>query len=151
MPVDLGILVTGIAATLCLVFGRGDFLRHVLFIAWATIALETMAGVRMSFMVMTMALLDLLIAAVALARVHHDQENYRARFIGFVSMALMPLHWTISATQGAVSWVLYASVVNAGFVAQCLTMMGWFDGVGRSIRSLFRRGDRVHSLRRRGW
>lgn len=150
MSVDLGILVTGIAATLCLVFGRGDFLRHVLFIAWATIALETMAGVRMSFMVMTMALLDLLIAAVALARVHHDQENYRARFIGFVSMALMPLHWIMSATKGEVSWLLYALIANAGFVAQCLTLMGWFDGVGNSFRSLFHRAWGLHHFRRGG-
>jgi hypothetical protein len=123
-------------------------MRHVLFIAWATILFETMAGVRMSFMVTTMALLDLLSAAVALGRVHHDPHNYRARFIGFVSMALMPLHWIISVTQGDVSWVLYAAIVNAGFVAQCLTLMGWFDGVGRSIRGFVARISGVYSYRR---
>jgi hypothetical protein len=148
--IDIGILVTGVVATACFVFGRGKWLRHVLMIAWLVTALEAFFGVGRSFVVLTLALLDLTIAGTAVIRVTHDPSRIDARTVGGLSMALMPAHFVMSVSLGNVNWTLYAVACNLVFILQCLTAGGWLDGMGRSIAGILRRMRPVRVLRRRG-
>lgn len=136
---DIGVMITGIAAFAALGFGRGKWLRHLLFISWATIALASVMGMTMSTIVFCMAMLDITIAGAAVIIATHDPARYDARAIGTVSMALIPAHWTMSITQGAADWTLYAAACNAGFVFQCLIIGGWLDGVASFFGRFFRR------------
>lgn len=145
---DIGLTVTFLAVAPAFWFGRGKWLRHLLLLSWLTVTLEKIAEIQMATIVFSMTVLDLMIAGAALVVATHDHARYDARVIGSISMALMPGHWVMAATQGAGSWTLYAAAVNAGFVLQCLVIGGWLDGVGRSIGRLFARLRPVHLFRR---
>ena len=144
---DLGILITGAAAGLAFVPGRGKWLRHLLVISWAATAIAAGSGVSMAGVVFIMAMCDLVIAGAAVTIATNDPNRIDARFVGGLSMALMPLHWVMAWSQGSASWLLYASACNAAFVIQCLTVGGWLDGVGRSLGRFFHRFRPVRSLR----
>lgn len=145
---DIGILVTGIAAAIAFLQGRGLWLRHVLMLSWLVIGLETFAVLNMATVVFTMVMLDFIIAGTALVIVTHDPNRIDAKVVGGISMALMPAHWIVSITHGNVDWFLYASACNAAFVLQCLVVRGWLDGVGRSVDRFFNRFVRVSFFRR---
>lgn len=137
--IDIGILVTGIAAGTAFVWGRGKWLRHLLLLSWASIAVAATGGAQMSTIVFLMTMMDLIIAGTAVSIVTHDPKRNDARIVGAVSMALMPAHWVVAMTQGEIDWTLYASAVNAAFVIQCLIVRGWLDGLGRSIARIVSR------------
>lgn len=144
---DIGMVITGFAAFAVLAFGRGKWLRHLLFLSWSTVALAVAAGVSMSTVVFTMTILDISIAGAAVIIATHAPPRYDARAVGAVSMALIPAHWAMSITQGAADWTLYAAACNAGFVLQCLIVGGWLDGVASFLGRVIRRFDPVRSLR----
>jgi hypothetical protein len=144
---DIGLLITGLAALAAFAFGNGKWLRHLLLLSWLSSVLETVAGVQMPTMVFSMTMMDIVIAGAALVVATHDHKRYDARVIGGISMALMPAHWVMSVTHGAGNWTLYASAVNAGFVLQCLTIGGWLDGVGRIIARIVARLRPIHLFR----
>lgn len=145
---DIGILATGIAAALALVLGRGVWLRHLLAIAWTMVTIETLAGVPKDAMVFSIAVTDLVIALAALARATQDRSRIDARWIGAISLLLMVAHWLMSVSQGLPPWWLYASIVNIGFILQCLIIGGWLDHVGRSVGRVVARLNPVHLFRR---
>ena len=122
-------------------------MRHVLMIAWLVAAMEAFVGVGRSFIVLTLALLDMMIAGTALIRVTHDPTRVDTKTIGGLSMAMMPAHFIMSASLGNVNWTLYAAACNFVFILQCLTAGGWLDGMGRSIAGIFRRVHPVRDLR----
>lgn len=144
---DVGILATGIAAALAFLPGRGKWLRHLLLISWTATAVAATLGVSMAGIVFIMTMLDLVIAAAALTISTHDQSRLDARFVGGVSMALMPLHWVMSWSEGGASWTLYAAACNAGFILQCLIVGGWLNGVGRGLGRFLHRIRPLHFLR----
>lgn len=146
---DIGIILTGIIAVACFLFGRGEWLRHVLLMSWLVTLSESLGGVSRDLTVLTMAVLDLTVAGVALARVTHDPTRRDAQVVGGLSMALMPAHFVISASLGNVNWTLYASACNLVFILQCLTAGGWLDGMGRGITGFVDRFSPVRSLRGR--
>lgn len=148
---DPGILVTGIAAWAAFLWRRGVWiwrepdlehkfwLRHMLLLLWAVITVETVARAYMATVVATQAIMDLAVAGTALAVATHNPARVDARIIGGISMALMPLHWTMAFFHGKPNWALYAIICNMGFIAQCLILGGWLDGVGRCISNLLSR------------
>jgi len=142
--IDAGIALTGFAAASCLAFGRGQWLRRVLFAAWLSGALLTAGGATKSEYVLGMASIDLAIAVVALVRFTQDTSKREAQIVGALSMAMMPAHFIMAASHGAADWTLYASACNAIFVLQCLTAGGWLDGLGRGIAGIW---NRVHPVR----
>lgn len=145
---DIGILTAGAAAFVAFVWGRGEWLRHILLLSWIAVSLEALAGVNMATVVFTMASLDLLIAGAALIIATDDPRRKDARIVGGISMALMPAHWIMAITHGQPNWTMYAIGCNVGFVIQCLIVRGWLDGVGRSIGSFFARVRPVFAIRR---
>lgn len=147
---DIGLLVTGAAVILAYHKGRGTWLRRLLLISWAASFGATLANAPMSSTVFMMTVMDGLIAGVALTICTRDPNRYDARAVGAVSMAMMPAHWVMAATQGAPNWTLYAAACNAGFVFQCLIAGGWLDGMGRSVGRLFRWRGPSNSVRDRG-
>jgi len=144
---DLGILITGAAAGLAFVPQRGKWLRHLLVISWVGTAVAAAVGVSMSGIVFMIAMFDLIIAGAAVTIATNDPDRVDARFVGGLSMALMPLHWVMAWSQGNASWLLYASACNGVFVIQCLTVGGWLDGVGRGLGRFFHRFRLVRPLR----
>lgn len=136
---DIGVLITGIAALAAFFFGRGKWLRHSLLLSWAIISILAVSDVKMSLVVLTMAVMDLLIAGVAVAIVTNNPLRYDARVIGAGSMVLMPAHFAMSASQGNADWTLYAAACNAVFVLQCLIVGGWLDGLVGGFSRFFRR------------
>lgn len=147
---DLGIIATGIAAITAFGWGRGKFLRNIVLISWIGSAFGWLAGAKMPSVVMFSTIMDFAIAGAALAISTRDHLRYDARIIGGLSMALMPAHWIMAATQGAPNWGLYAAACNATFIVQCLIVRGWMDGVGRGIGHFFGRGRDIPALRRGG-
>jgi len=148
MMIDIGLLFTGFAAFACFAFGRGKWMRHVLLISWLVTAMEVFFGVKTSFVVLTLACLDLMVAGTALIRVTHDPSRNDVRVVGGLSMMLMPAHFIMSASLGKVNWTLYASACNTVFILQCLTAGGWLDGLGRGIAGFISRLRPAHLLRR---
>lgn len=147
---DLGIFITGIVAAPAFVYGRGTWLRHLLAMAWVMTTIETLAGVSKDAVVFSITMADLVIAGAALIRVTQDPTRTGAKVVGGISMALMPAHWFMSASQGLPPWWAYASICNAAFVLQCLIIGGWLDNVGRSTGRFFARLSPVHLFRRGG-
>jgi hypothetical protein len=145
---DPGIFVTGVAGAAAFVFGRGVWIRHLLAMAWAMVTIEALLGATKDAVVFSIAMVDLIIAGAALIRWLEDDSRVDARIIGGISIALMPAHFIMSASEGAVSWWLYASICNAAFVLQCLIIGGWLDHVGRSTGRFFARLNPVHLFRR---
>ena len=145
--IDFGLIVTGIAAASAFLLGRGRWLRNLLFISWLMMAVESLMGVSMAGVVFSMTMMDMIIAGAALAVATNDPTRYDARAVGAISMAMMPAHWVMAATQGAPNWVLYAAACNAGFVVQCLIVGGWLNGVGRRIGRLVNRDGTVRPIR----
>ena len=147
---DIGIFITGLAGAGAIVFGRGTWIRHLLAMAWVMTAIEALAGMTKDAVVFSIAMVDLVIAGAALIRWLEDDTRTDARIIGGVSIALMPAHFVMSASQGAVPWWLYASICNVAFVLQCLIIGGWLDNVGRSTGRFVARLNPVHLFRRGG-
>lgn len=145
--IDLGIIITGVSAGVCLAYGKGMWLRRVLFLAWlAGVGLAELAQVR-SVTVAGMASIDLIVAMIALVRFTQDNHKREAQIVGGLSMCLMPAHFVMAASRGHADWTLYASACNAVFVLQCLVAGGWLDGVGRSIADIWRGVRPVRSFR----
>lgn len=147
---DAGIFITGLAGAAAFVFGKGTWIRHLLAMAWAMTTIEALLGATKDAVVFSLAMVDLIIAGAALIRWLQDDSRTDARIIGGISIMLMPAHFVMSASQGAVSWWLYASICNAAFVLQCLIIGGWLDHVGRSTGRLVARLNPVHLFRRGG-
>ena len=137
--IDIGIVITGIAAFIAFIWGRGRWMRHALFLSWAVVAVIGAIGADKAETVFTLAAMDLAIAGVALFVVTADETRTDAKIVGAISIALMPAHVIMSATHGIADWTLYASALNAGFVLQCLIVRGWLDGLGRTARGFFAR------------
>jgi len=144
---DAGLLVTGFSAAMCLAYGKGTWLRRVLFLAWLGGAALAMAGQVNSVIVAGMASIDLIVAMIALVRFTQDNQKREAQIVGGLSMCLMPAHFIMAASHGRADWTLYASACNAVFVLQCLVAGGWLDGVGRSIADIWRGVRPVRSFR----
>lgn len=145
--IDAGLLITGIAAALAFLPGRGKWLRHLLVISWLATLLAAAMGASMSSVVFLLTMLDMVIAGAALAITTHNPARYDARVVGAVSMMLMPAHWVMAWSEGAANWTLYAAACNGAFVVQCLIVGGWLDGVGRRLGRLFNRAGAVRSVR----
>ena len=148
--IDLGLLVTGIAALIAFLWGRGKSLRPLLLVSWAVAFMGSALDVNMATTVFMLAAMDLIIAGAALLIVTHDPSRTDAKIIGGISMALMPAHFTMSAAHGAADWTIYAAALNAGFVLQCLIVRGWMDGVGRTANRFWNRLVPVHLHRNGG-
>lgn len=148
---DIGLTVTGFALIAAFTPAHSGqmLLRSALAISWIVTMLSVFGQATMPAVVMSMAALDIFIALVALLIVTNDNTRYDARVIGGLSMALMPAHWMVSVTGGAVDWTIYAVACNAVFSAQCLIAGGWFDWLGRSIGNFFDRLWPVSSVRDR--
>lgn len=144
---DLGILITGAAAALAFIPGRGKWLRHLLVISWIATAVAAGAGASMAAVVFLLTMLDMTIAGAALVVSTNDPARYDARVVGALSMGMMPAHWVMAWSEGMADWTLYASACNAVFVIQCLIVGGWLDGVGRRLGRIFGRGGAVRPVR----
>lgn len=136
---DFGLAITGLAAITAAVWGRGQWLKHVLFAAWAVTVAISVAGANMAATVFTLTTLDLIIAAAALIIVTHNPDRTDAKIIGGISMLMMPMHLWMSAASGRADWTMYATVLNGGFIVQCLIVRGWLDGVGRTANRFVNR------------
>lgn len=145
--IDVGILFTGMAAAVCLAYGKGIWLRRVLFIAWLASMLLAMMGQTRGVVVAGMASIDLIVAMIALVRFTQDNHKREAQIVGGLSMCLMPAHFIMAASHGRADWTIYISACNAVFVLQCLVAGGWLDGVGRSIAVIWRGVRPVRSFR----
>lgn len=151
MTPDLGLIVTGIFAIIAFGWGRGKWLRHVLMLCWLTIFAISAYGADRSTVVGAMIVADMVIAVVAVAVATHSQQSrYDARMIGQLSMVLMPAHFAVAWSHGAVNWTLYASVCNVVFIVQCLIVRGWLDGLGHYVMDRISRLRRIPHLRNRG-
>lgn len=137
--IDLGLLITGLAAFAALFFGKGHVTRHVLFVAWAIGFATSFLGAPKAGVVLSLAISDLLITGISVIAVHHDDKRVDSRLVGGLSLLLMPAHFAMSASQGAASWILYVSCCNAIFVLQCLVVGGWADDLGRRLWSFIHR------------
>lgn len=131
---DPGLILTGLFAALVGWRGKHVAFRGMLPIAWCVCALAGMT-LPMSWVVAVFAIVDLFIAGVCLI-FWTLEGNQRARVIGGLSMALMPVHFVFSALHGRFDWIVYASILNTAFVLQCLTATGGLDGVGRWLGRL---------------
>lgn len=145
--IDLGLLVTGVAAAAVFLTGRGRWLRNLLFISWLMMVVEAFMGVSMAGVVFSMTMMDMLIAGAAVAIATNDPTRYDARAVGVISMAMMPAHWVMAVSNGAPNWMLYAAACNAGFVLQCLIVGGRLNGVGRRLGRLVNRNGAVRAIR----
>jgi len=145
--IDVGLAATGFAAAICVAYGRGRWLRCILFTAWLCGALVAMTGPSRSVMVASLAAIDLAVALVALVRFTQDPAKRAAQLVGLLSLTLMPAHFIMALSRGQADWTLYASACNAVFVLQCLTAGGWLDGVGRGIADIWRGMRHVRSFR----
>lgn len=87
------------------------------------------------------------VAALSLWTKHQSQ---RARFVGLISIALICCHFGYSASGGVGNWTLYASLLNAGFVAQCFTAGGGWNGLANLYDRFRGRDRRLHLYRDRG-
>jgi hypothetical protein len=144
---DSGILVTGAAMVVAFGWGRGKWLRHMLALAWTIALLLSLAKANMASTVLAAAVMDFLLAGVALSIATNDPSRIDARAVGGISMAKMPAHWVMSVSSGSASWFLYAVACNAGFVLQCLIVRGWMDGLGRAVARIVGRLRPVHLFR----
>lgn len=145
--IDPGLAITGFSAAICFAFGRGRWLRRVLFFAWLSGAILAMMGQTRSVVVAGIASIDIIIAMVALVRFTQDPDKREAQVVGGLSMCLMPAHFIMAASRGQADWTIYASACNAIFVLQCLTAGGWLDGVGRGIAGIWRRLRPIRLIR----
>lgn len=131
-------------AGLCL---AGWVLPVALTLAWsASVALGNV-GATMPTFVFAGALVDLLVAGAAVVIATVSPPRIDARTVGGISMALMPLHWTMAWSKGGADWTTYAVSCNIAFVIQCLTAGGWMDGLGRRARDLVGRVRHVSRVR----
>lgn len=144
---DIGLIATGLAAGIAFGWGRGKWLRNLLMFSWALVAMQSIMGGSMSSIVFTLTAMDLVIAGAATAVVTNNPVRYDARVVGQISMALMPVHWVMAWSEGAIDWTTYASVCNFAFIIQCLIVRGWLDGLGRGILHFFTRLHPVHLFR----
>ena len=145
---DPGVTITFPFAAAALWKGRGQWLKHLLAIYWTASAILALSQAFMATVVLCYTIFDLSIAGAALLVTMHDPKRYDARWIGGLSMMLMPAHLAMSATHGAANWLLYASILNAVFVLQSLILTGWLDGVGRGISGFLGRLRSIPVLRR---
>jgi hypothetical protein len=157
IQLDIGLLITAIAALLAFGRGWGDlgrvgWMRQTLVVAWLSGGLAILTEQPMPTVVFLTAMMDFTIAGVAVAILMNDPTRSDARIVGTISLALMPAHFVVSANHGLPSfpWALYAATCNGAFVVQCLITGGWLDGLGRSISSLIGWIRRVPLLRFRG-
>lgn len=148
---DVGLTVTAAAGALGLgraVRRRRDLtLPTLLLAAWGTAIALAAADARMATFVFTAAVLNLVIAGMALVIVTRDPGRLDARVTGGLSMAIMPAHWVMSASNGAADWTIYSLSCNIVFVLQCLVAGGWLDGLGRGLAGFFARLRPVRRLR----
>lgn len=147
---DLGMILTGIAAASCLIMGRGVALRSALFMAWATAFVLVSFDSNIDLTVLMMILMDLVIAVTALITVTIDPARNDAKVAGFIAISMMPAHFIVSATQGAIDWQFYAIVCNVAFILQCSASTGALDVLGRSIGSFFSRSFNLRHHSKRG-
>ena len=132
--IDLGLLITGFAVALSF-RGRCGWLRALIIASWL-LAVATSGGDKAG-VVLSAALADLVKALAAVLLLAAGAERAEVRLVGLLSLALFPAHLAMSVTHGAPSWFLYASAVNAVFVAQCLIVGGWLDGLVRGADRFF--------------
>ncbi|MXP24803.1 hypothetical protein GRI39_01920 [Altererythrobacter indicus] len=144
---DMGILITGLMAALIAKSGRGKRLRSILVIGWLAVFFASLSHLRMSSIVALLAIIDLIIAGVALRIATHDPSRMDARCVGMLSLFCMPAHWVQSVSGGSFDWNLYAGFLNAIFIIQCLIVRGWMDGLGNSISRFIRRIRPAHFFR----
>lgn len=155
--IDPGIIITAIAALFAFGWGdgqmkgRGKWLRHLLLVSWAASALARASGADMASTVLVAGVMDLAIVFGALFVFINDPHRHDARAVGGLSLALMPAHWIVSLSGGLTywPWVLYAVACNAAFVAQCLIVRGWLNGLGRAVARFVDRVGPVSLFR--GW
>lgn len=147
MLIDLSILAaTGIAASWCCIERPGGLSRTML-MAWLMslpIFVLIQAGLlRESYVPGALAMVDMVVAisALFLWTTSHDQ---RARIVGGISMAMMCCHFGFAAAHGGMDWGVYALILNVGFMAQCWTAGGGFNGVVDFLDRLWRRHHRGH-------
>lgn len=148
--IDPGLLITGIAASAAMLFGKGRIMRRAIFASWLISLITFTFDAPKSVVVLNLSLMDLLIAWASILAVHRNNLRLDARLIGGISLALMPLHFVMSATSGGANWLLYASVCNAAFVIQCLIVGGWADDVARRVLRFVLGPLPVFSFRNRG-
>jgi hypothetical protein len=156
--IDVGLIVTGPAAVAAFGWGKerwpgsGRWLRHLLLMSWVASAFCAASVANMATVVLVAVLIDAAIAFAAVAVLTNDRTRNDARTVGVISLALMPAHLTVSIYEGLTyqGWALYAGGCNAAFIAQCLIMRGWLDGLGRTIAGFFGRVRSLPLLRFRG-
>lgn len=146
---DPGLILTGIAVLVAFGWGRGTWLRNLLLMSWAATVAGVAMGADMPAIVFTAAMMDFIVAGTSAIIVMNDHSRDDARTVGVISIALMPAHLCVSIYEGLTyeGWVLYAGACNAAFVAQCLIVRGWLDGLGRAIARFFGRLRRLPFVR----
>jgi len=137
-------LITGSALALSLIHGRCTVLQMMLLASWAGGIVLSMAGVDMAATVFALATADMILALASVAILSVDNARSDARMVGLLSIALFPAHWAMSASSGAASWPIYAGCVNAVFVAQCIIVGGFMDGMVARFDSFLVRVRLVH-------
>ncbi|WP_303758334.1 hypothetical protein [Sphingobium yanoikuyae] len=150
MLLDLAILAaTGILARTAYQ-AQHDLLCAILGVAWGLSALCTAmiwGGVlRHSYTPAALSVIDIMVAIVALA-IWTEQRDRRAQVVGLISIALLCCHWGYSVAQGRGTWWVYAFILNAGFVLQCVTAGGGWYGVAHFLDRFRGRRDRLHMHR----
>lgn len=150
---DFGIGLTGLALAVCLVRSalkkRDPTLPCVLLALWTAALALWAAEARMATFVFSAAMLNLMIAGVAVVMATHEPGRIDTRVVGFLSLLSMPLHFGMSASEGALNWKFYAWSCNVIYITQCLVAGGWLDGLGRRIAGFFGRLQPVHLFRGR--
>jgi energy-coupling factor transporter transmembrane protein EcfT len=91
------------------------------------------------------ATLDMLTAVIMLT-IWTTYRSRRAQLVGFLAMVKCAWAVLFTASLGNSSWLIYAIVLNAGFVAQVIVAGGMADG----LVSFFDRIDPSTVSKRRG-
>jgi len=114
-------------AALAALWKKRDALVSTLFLAWGASALIAIVTPK-ELLPGAASLVDVIIAFTAywLWSIH---ESQRARIVGSISLLKLGFHFGISAHFGSGDWLIYAFLVNACFVMQCIVAGGWFYGV----------------------
>ena len=113
---------------------KRDALTLTLLCAWV---FSFSSGVFMPVGLLPMgaSLIDVCIATSAYY-LWSEHESQRARIVGFLSLVKLFAHFGISAGFGTGDWFLYAIMVNAGFVLQCLVAGGLILGLVDFLNSI---------------
>ena len=140
--------VLTLAAGLSAYWIRRDALTASLIVAWF-VSLVASLCFRDQWLPGAYAVIDMAVAVAALS-LWTRYESQRARFVGALSIVMICAHFGYSATGGIGDWRTYAAILNAGFILQCFTAGGGWNGLANIYDRVRLRRRRLHNAGHRG-